>query len=152
MSSAFTVHAWNRLVQTELLAQPLALWLTSNKTGKPADRFVSLQLEVGGCHFNTLMLSSVVPAGHSYCPGLPGVCCPHHLAGVCSQDSLQDQTLGSGTRSLGGSKGHQWRATQQHRRMGEFMCLLFLWQEFKCLFFFGLNSTNYTFSLNHFTF
>lgn len=51
-------------------------------------------------------LSPVVPAGNSDCPGLPGDYCPHHFAGVCSQDSFQDQAMGPGAHSLGGSQGY----------------------------------------------
>lgn len=67
------------------------------------------------------MLSHVVPAGHSYRPRLPGICCHHYPAGVCSQDSLCDQALGPGSHSLGA--GHQYWSTQQRRGVGECVCL-----------------------------
>lgn len=73
------------------------------------------------CNFSSLTVTPVLPAGDSYCPGLPGGCSPHHLTGVCSKDSLKNQVLGPRPNSLGGSEGHQC-GSQQHRGVGESVC------------------------------
>lgn len=80
---------------------------------------MEITIHVGECNFTPLTSSPVVPAGHRYCSGLPGICCPHHPAGLCSQDSLKDETLGPRAHSLGRSEGHHRWSAQQCRGVGE---------------------------------